>query len=127
MVYVHFHKNLRTKLDPCALQCLFIGYATHPKGYRCYDSSSKCTCVTIDLTFSESNIFFSPMPNFFHQGETKNEELNFVLPNNIETKTTPNPENDRTIEVETNVEAESTKAFESTELEPFFSIHKPIS
>lgn len=37
VAFVHLHKNLRTKLDPCAVQCLFLGYALHKKGYHCYD------------------------------------------------------------------------------------------
>lgn len=77
VAYVHLHKNQRTKLDPCALRCLFVGYATHQKGYRCYDPSSKRTYVTMDVTFSESDTFFSPTSNSPLQGETRDEELNW--------------------------------------------------
>ena len=36
MAFVHLQKNQRTKLDPCALCCVFVGYATHQKSYHCY-------------------------------------------------------------------------------------------
>ena len=29
VTYVHPHKNQRTKLDPCARRCLFLGYIVH--------------------------------------------------------------------------------------------------
>ena len=31
VVFVHLHKNQRTKLDPCAVRCLFLGYDVHKK------------------------------------------------------------------------------------------------
>ena len=36
MAFVHLHKHQRTKLTSRALQCVFIGYALHKKGYRSY-------------------------------------------------------------------------------------------
>ncbi|RVX13699.1 hypothetical protein CK203_010207 [Vitis vinifera] len=32
VVYIHLHYNQRTKLNPCARRCLFLGYATNQKG-----------------------------------------------------------------------------------------------
>jgi hypothetical protein len=63
VAYVHLHKNQRSKLDPCALRCLFLGYAVHQKGYRCYDPSTSRLYVTMDVTFLESKPFFS-VPNY---------------------------------------------------------------
>lgn len=40
VTYVHLHKNQRTKLDPCVVRCIFLGYAAHKKGYRYYDPST---------------------------------------------------------------------------------------
>ena len=34
VAFVHLHKGLRTKLEPRALRCVFVGYALHQKGYR---------------------------------------------------------------------------------------------
>ena len=33
VAFVHLYKNQRTKLDPCAVHCIFLGYATHKKRY----------------------------------------------------------------------------------------------
>ena len=73
VAYVHLHKNQRTKLDPCARHCLFLGYAMHQKGYRCYAPSTRCTCVTMDVTFLESEPLFLALTSSF-QGETRDEE-----------------------------------------------------
>jgi hypothetical protein len=60
VAYVHLHKNQRTKLDPCAIRCLFLGYTTHQKGYRCYDPVTRHIYVTMDVSFLESDTFYSP-------------------------------------------------------------------
>ncbi|KAL6319103.1 hypothetical protein AAG906_001576 [Vitis piasezkii] len=62
VVFVHIHKNQRTKLDPCAVRCLFLG-----------------TYITMDVTFLESEIFFpSPVSNSPLQGEIHGEERNWL-------------------------------------------------
>ena len=53
VTFIHLHKNQRTKLDPCAICCIFLGYATYQKGYRCYHPATKRTYVTMDVTFLE--------------------------------------------------------------------------
>lgn len=77
VAYVHHHKNQRTKLDPCAIHYVFLGYAAHKKGYRCYDPIARRLYTTMDVTFLESETFF-PKPNSHssHQGELLGEEQN---------------------------------------------------
>ena len=58
IVYVHFHCNQCTKLDSYARRCLFLGYATNQKGYRCYDLTNGRLYVTMDVTFLESEMFY---------------------------------------------------------------------
>ena len=78
VAFVHLHKNQRTKLDPCVVQCLFLGYAVHKKGCRCYDPTTKRTYVTMDVTFLESDTFYSPLvSNCSLQGEIQDEEQNW--------------------------------------------------
>ena len=57
VAFVHLHKNQRTKLEPCALRCIFLGYGTNKKGYNCYDPNKKRVYVTMDVTFVESDNF----------------------------------------------------------------------
>ena len=66
VAYVHLHKNQRSKLDPCAIRCVFIGFSPQQKGYRCYHPPSKHVYVTMDVTFSEEEHFF---PRHNLQGE----------------------------------------------------------
>ncbi|MCO5604506.1 hypothetical protein L7F22_058673 [Adiantum nelumboides] len=37
IAYVHVPDELRTKLDPKAKKCVFIGYSVEQKGYKCYN------------------------------------------------------------------------------------------
>ena len=52
-VYVHMPKVLRSKLDPCAKQCVFVGYSEFQKGYQCYDPQTQKLHVTLDALFRE--------------------------------------------------------------------------
>jgi hypothetical protein len=80
VAFVHLYKNQRTKLDPCAVQCLFLGYGLHKKGFRCYDPTTNRTYITVEVTFLESENFYpSPVPNSFLQGETQVEETNWLM------------------------------------------------
>ena len=78
VTYVHIHKNQRTKLDPCVVRCVFLGYAAHKKGYRCYDPATRRLYTTMDVTFIESkNFFTSQSSRFSLQGEMMSEEQNW--------------------------------------------------
>ncbi|KAM2707578.1 hypothetical protein EV1_036542 [Malus domestica] len=70
VAYVHIHKIHRSKLDPCALWCVFVGFASQQKGYKCYHPETRHMYVTMDVTFSESEYFYSSIPSHSdHQGE----------------------------------------------------------
>ena len=56
--YVHLPKTQRTKLDPYVVQCVFLGYGGHKKGYQCYDTNTWRLYITLDVTFHESEMFF---------------------------------------------------------------------
>uniref|UniRef100_A0A803M0T0 Retroviral polymerase SH3-like domain-containing protein n=1 Tax=Chenopodium quinoa TaxID=63459 RepID=A0A803M0T0_CHEQI len=49
IVYVHLQKRVRTKLEPRAVKCVFIGYGVNQKGYRCYDPIQDRVYTTLDL------------------------------------------------------------------------------
>ena len=82
VAFVHLHKNQRTKLDPCAIRCLFLGYGLNKKGFRCYDPNTHRTYITMDVTFLEfENFYPSPVPNSPLQGETHVEVSNWLMAN----------------------------------------------
>ncbi|RVW53241.1 Retrovirus-related Pol polyprotein from transposon TNT 1-94 [Vitis vinifera] len=67
MAFVHLHKHQRTKLTSHALQCVFVGYALHKKGYRCYHPPTRRMFITMDVVFHEDSVYFSS--EFELQGE----------------------------------------------------------
>lgn len=56
--YVHNPKSQRSKLDPKALKCIFLGYALSIEGYKCYHPPTRHRLVSMDATFHESFFFF---------------------------------------------------------------------
>ncbi|RVW99769.1 Retrovirus-related Pol polyprotein from transposon TNT 1-94 [Vitis vinifera] len=59
VTFVHLHKHQRTKLTSHALQCVFVGYALHKKGYRCYHPPTRQMYITMDVVFHEDSMYFS--------------------------------------------------------------------
>ncbi|GFS34572.1 hypothetical protein Acr_00g0034750 [Actinidia rufa] len=48
-----------TKLDDKAVRCIFLGYSSMSKGYRCYDPVTRHMYHSLDVTFLETVLFFS--------------------------------------------------------------------
>ncbi|CAL8992128.1 unnamed protein product, partial [Prunus brigantina] len=78
VVYVHLHQNQRSKMDPCALCCVFLGFSSHQKGYRCYHPATRHLYVSMDVTFIEDEMFFSDTPEHVLQWETSSEGHNWL-------------------------------------------------
>ncbi|RVW76474.1 Retrovirus-related Pol polyprotein from transposon TNT 1-94 [Vitis vinifera] len=57
--YVRDTRPFVTKLDPKALQCVFLGYSRLQKGYRCFSPDLNKYLVSTDVVFSEDTSFFS--------------------------------------------------------------------
>lgn len=57
--FAHIHSQHRSKLDPKAIKCIFLGYSPIQKGYKCYDPISRKTFVSFDVTFHEHVPFYS--------------------------------------------------------------------
>ena len=57
--FVHVHGPPQGKLDPRALKCVFVGYSPTQKGYKCYHPPSRKQFVSMDVTFFETQSYFS--------------------------------------------------------------------
>lgn len=77
--FVHSRKS--EKLDPRALKCVFIGYSPTQKGYKCSHPPSRKVFVSMDVTFRESEPYFSSTQSPL-QGETNKEE-EMILPSSV--------------------------------------------
>ncbi|KAK3037179.1 hypothetical protein RJ639_031066 [Escallonia herrerae] len=71
VAFVHLHKHQRNKLSPRALRCVFVGYAAHQKGYRCYHPPTRKMFITLDVVFHEDLMYFSTESEL--QGEHQKE------------------------------------------------------
>lgn len=55
--FVQDYRNSAGKLDPRAIRCIFLGYSSTQKGYRCWSPAEKRFFVSMDVTFWEMNHF----------------------------------------------------------------------
>ena len=53
IAYVHMPDELRTKLDPKATKCTFIGYSLEQKGYKCYNLVTCQVRVSRDVVLDD--------------------------------------------------------------------------
>ncbi|RVW94789.1 Retrovirus-related Pol polyprotein from transposon TNT 1-94 [Vitis vinifera] len=57
--YVHLPPHQRSKHDPKFVKCIFIGYSSYQKGYKCYCPSTRKTYNIMDVTFLENVPFYT--------------------------------------------------------------------
>ena len=72
IAYVHIPDELRTKLDPKAEKCIFIGYSLEQKGYRCYNPITRKIRVSRDVVFDELSSWYGTQ-KFMHVDVEKEE------------------------------------------------------
>ncbi|CAJ2640820.1 unnamed protein product [Trifolium pratense] len=116
--FVHIHSDGRGKHDPRSLKCVFIGYSSTQKGYKCYHPPSNKFFVFRDVNFHEQESYFAQT---HLQGErTSKEDESLILPDlnlgpeveaetrsdNVETEIDPKNVETRGDNVETEIDSE---------------------
>ncbi len=78
ITYVHVPDEKRSKLDPKAKKCIFIGYSLEQKGYRCFNPSTRKLQVSRDV-FDEMVSWYPPL-KIAEDGEARTSDV----PSNVE-------------------------------------------
>jgi hypothetical protein len=74
IAYVHVPNEKRSKLDPKAEKCIFIGYSLEQKGYRCFNPSTWKLQVSRDVVFDEMVSWYPPL-KITEDGEVRNGDV----------------------------------------------------
>lgn len=61
---------MRTKLEPKAIKCIFLGYSGTQKGYKCYCPSNRKMYVTMDVVFREEDAYYNKSDQSNHNTNT---------------------------------------------------------
>lgn len=99
----------RNKLDAKSTKCMFLGYSTTQKGYKCYDPSNNRTFVSHDVKFLEDQGYYDKkncesLKDFSHSSLERATSLRFLL-NHLENQA---PQRQENIEGTTSTSSDST-------------------
>jgi hypothetical protein len=57
--FVRDHRPSVGKLDPRAVRCIFLDYASSQKGYQCWDLIGRKLYASMDVTFREHEPYYT--------------------------------------------------------------------
>lgn len=76
--YAHIPEERRQKLDDKAVRCIFVGYSTNRKGYKCWDPRGRKIILSRDVVFDEDAGYYDesgpPLPDPTSISEDDNKE-----------------------------------------------------
>ncbi len=71
---MHVPNEKRSKLNPKAEKCIFIGYSLEQKGYRCFNASTQKLQMSKDVMFDEMVSWYPPL-KIVENGKAKNGDV----------------------------------------------------
>jgi hypothetical protein len=74
--FVTDHRPSVGKLDPQVVKCIFVGYSSTQKGYKCWDPIRRKLFVSMDVTFQEFEPYYTKkcdLDQFFEEFSPVNE------------------------------------------------------
>jgi len=74
IAYVHVPNEKRSKLNPKAEKCIFIGYSLEQKGYRCFNPSVQKLQVSRNVVFDVIISWYSPL-KIAEDGKARNGDV----------------------------------------------------
>ncbi|KAJ0764367.1 putative RNA-directed DNA polymerase [Helianthus annuus] len=107
-VFPHIPKTERSKLEPCAEKCVFVGYGVNQKGYRCYNPLRRRVITTVHCDFLETEYYYQS--HLSGQGEIEHEDTLSWL------KWTPSSSEDEPSHTSTHTKPVESLAQESSRL-----------
>ena len=60
IAYVHIPTEKWQKLNPSSKKCIFVGYSSKKKGYKCFNTSTRSVRVSRDVIFDELASWYKP-------------------------------------------------------------------
>ncbi|KAM0065667.1 putative RNA-directed DNA polymerase [Helianthus debilis subsp. tardiflorus] len=97
--YVFIQDHLRHKLERKAIRCIFIGYDSEKKGWRCCDPKTNKCYVSRDVIFDEASTWWSDNYEQLPDTQVLKDELDsYIMLNISEPETTAEEEVEPVIE-----------------------------
>ena len=86
ILYGHFPTEKGQKLDPEFEKCIFVGYSSEQKRYKCFSPSTHSVRVSRDVIFDKSSTWYKPDSTL---SDLTKEEWDIILDDDIQLRPIP--------------------------------------